>query len=227
MSRWCVPNGEADIMMISHLVVAAEFGPRVIRMITLISSCCSFAGCTATLQMEQFGTSIPTEFGPKCSHLLGIQYLTVSDTTSYLYGKGNVSALKILGVCDFSGLCTAFGELEATREQIMEAGQAFTRAMYGQRRGTAVVEARYRLYTMKLVKLLKVMPPPLTKKHIRQFSQDQLTRRLGHLNVTSHTLGGRSNMASQYRPHTIKPLQVHCVRWLLEGQMTLTLTTDI
>ena len=150
----------------------------------------------------------------------------MSDTTSYLYGNGNVSALKIIRVCDFPGFSTAFGELEATREQIMEAGQAFIRALFGQRRGTAVGEARYRLYTMTFVKLLKDMPPPLTKKHIRQFSQDQLTRRL-HLNVTSHTLGGRSKMASQYRPHTIKPLLVHCVRWLLEGQMTLNLNTGI
>ncbi len=86
----------------------------------------------------------------------------------YLYGKGNVSALKIIRVCDFPGLSTAFGELEATREQIMEAEQAFIRAMYGQRRGTAVGEARYRLYTMKFVKLLKVMPQHLTKKHIRK-----------------------------------------------------------
>ena len=107
------------------------------------------------------------EIRPKCSHLLGIQYLT-----SYLYGKGNVSALKIIRLCDFPGLSTAFGELEAKREQIMEAGQAFIRAMYGQRRGTAVGETRYRLYTMKFVKLHKVMPPHLTKKHIRKFSQD-------------------------------------------------------
>ena len=48
-----------------------------------------------------------------------------------------------------------------------------------------------------------------------------------HLNVTSNTLGGRSNMASQYRPQTTKALQVHCVRRLLEAQMTLTLDTDI
>ena len=61
-----------------------------------------------------------------------------------MYGKDNVSALKILRAGDFPGLsCTAFGELEATREQVMKAGQAFTSALYGQRRGTAVGEARY------------------------------------------------------------------------------------
>ena len=87
--------------------------------------------------------STRAEFGPKCSHLLGIQYLTVSDKTSYLYGKDNVSPLKILRAGDFPSLSTAFGELEATREQVMEAGHAFIRALYGQRRGTAVGEARY------------------------------------------------------------------------------------
>ena len=65
------------------------------------------------------------------------------DTTSYLYGKCNVSALKILRLCDFPGLSTTFGELEATPEHIMEAGQAFIRALYGQLRGTPVGEARY------------------------------------------------------------------------------------
>ena len=74
-----------------------------------------------------------------------------------MYGKDNVSALKILRVDDFPGLSPAFGELEATREQVMEAGQAFIRALYGQRRGTAVGEVRYRLYTMKFGKLLKVI----------------------------------------------------------------------
>ncbi len=81
----------------------------------------------------------------------------MSDTTSYLYGKDNVSALKILRAGDFPGLSTAFGELEATREQVMEAGQAFISALYGQRRGTIAGEARYRLYTIKFGKLLKVI----------------------------------------------------------------------
>ena len=103
------------------------------------------------------------EFGPKCSHLVGIQYLTVSDTTSYLYGKDNVSALKILRAGDFPGLSTVFGELEATREQVIEAIHHGSRAgmhisaFYGQRRGTTVGEARYRLYTIKIGKLLKVI----------------------------------------------------------------------
>ena len=52
--------------MISALLMAAEFGIRVIRMITLMSFvllvCWAYASShdiQATLQMEQFGTSIP------------------------------------------------------------------------------------------------------------------------------------------------------------------------
>ena len=67
----------------------------------------------------------------------------MSDTTSYLYGKDNVSTLNILRAGDFPGLSTVFWG--AMREQVMEVGQAFICAMYGQRRGTTVGEARYRL----------------------------------------------------------------------------------
>ena len=76
----------------------------------------------------------------------------MSDTTSYLCGKDNVSALKILRAGDFSGHCIWI----ASREQVMEVGQEFICAMYGHRRGTTVGEARYRLYTVNFGKLLEV-----------------------------------------------------------------------
>ena len=66
-----------------------------------------------------------------------------------------MSALKILR--DFPGLSTAFGEFEATREQVMEAGQAFISVLHRQSRDTTVGEVRYRLCTMKFGKLLKVI----------------------------------------------------------------------
>ena len=94
------------------------------------------------------------EFGPKCLHLLGNRYLTVSDTTSYLYGKDKVSAQ----VTKTWRLPWSFHVLwRVAREQVMKVGQAFICAMYGQRRGTTVGEARYRLYKMNFGKLLKVI----------------------------------------------------------------------
>ena len=80
------------------------------------------------------------------------------------------------------------------------------------------------------------MPPPLTKKHnffhmmrahlqtILAKSADKQTppeRDIAHIGWEIN------DDISQYRPHTIKSLQVHYVRRLLEGQITLTLNTDI
>ena len=49
------------------------------------------------------------EFGPKCLHILGMDCLTVSDTTSYPYTKDNASVLKTLRAVDFPGLSVAYG----------------------------------------------------------------------------------------------------------------------
>ena len=52
-----------------------------------------------------------------------MHYLTGSDTTSYPYGKGKVSALKTLTAGNFTGLYSVLGEFDASRAQLMEAGQ--------------------------------------------------------------------------------------------------------
>ena len=49
-----------------------------------------------------------------------MHYITGSDTTSYLYGKGKVSALKTLRAGDFPGLYSALGEFDATHAQLIE-----------------------------------------------------------------------------------------------------------
>ena len=87
--------------MISALLMAAEFGIRVIRMITLMSCAARLMGvCLQSRYPSRIadGTvwginSTCAEFGPKCLHILGIQHLTVSDTKSYLYSNYNVSVL--------------------------------------------------------------------------------------------------------------------------------------
>ena len=116
----------------------------------------------------------------------------------------------------------------------MEVGQAFICAMYGQRRGTTVGEARFPTVHSELWQASQSnMTPPLTiffhmmRAHLQTILAKSADMQTPHLNVTSNRLGGRSKMASQYRPHTTKPLQVHYVRRLLEAQMALTLDTDI
>ena len=165
--------------MISYLLMAAESGNRVIRILSddthvfvLLVYWVYRHDIQATVQMEKWdGTILDInatcdELGPKCLQFLGMHYLTGSDTTSYLYGKGKVSALKTLRAGDFPGLSTAFRELDATREQVVEAGHAFVCALYGQCRGTTMGEARYRLYTRKSGKLLKLMSLPPTEKNL-------------------------------------------------------------
>ena len=126
-------HDEADITMISHLLMAAESGAQVIRILSddtdvfvLLVYWVYQRKIQATVQMERRDgvvwdiNATCAQLGPKC-----LQILTGSDTTSYLYGKGKVSALKTLRAGDFNGLYSALGELDATHEELMEAGQGF------------------------------------------------------------------------------------------------------
>ena len=74
--------------MMSYMLMTSEFG-TLIRMITLMFSCCSLAGCPGHISdgIIRDINSTCAEFGPKCLHLLEIQCLIVSDMTSDLYGK--------------------------------------------------------------------------------------------------------------------------------------------
>ena len=61
--------------------------------------------------MEPFDINATcAQLGPKCLQILGMHYITGSDTTSYLYGKGKVSALRLktLKAGDFPGLYSVF-----------------------------------------------------------------------------------------------------------------------
>lgn len=106
------------------------------------------------------------KLGKKCLQLLGMHYLTGSDTTSYLYGKGKASALKTLCAGNFEGLYTNLGEIHATNKELKEAGEAFISAWYGQTPGTSMAEARYQLYTRKRGKPLKIMALPPTSSNL-------------------------------------------------------------
>ena len=108
--------------------------------------------------MEQFGPSTCDQLGPKCLQILGMHNLTGSDTISYLYGKGKVSALKT----------TRAGVDSPPMQPMppMEAGQAFFCALYGQQHGTTMSEARYRMHTRKSGKLIKIMPLPPTEQNL-------------------------------------------------------------
>ena len=56
------------------------------------------------------------DLGEKCLQLLGVH--TCSDTVSYPYGKGKISALNTLLSGDFPGLAHEHGEVEATHTDL-------------------------------------------------------------------------------------------------------------
>ena len=63
----------------------------------------------------QHNTRAAVQMGcSKCLRILGMHYLTGSDTTSYLYGKGKISGPKTLTSENFLGLYSALGEISAT-----------------------------------------------------------------------------------------------------------------
>lgn len=107
-------HDEADITMISYLLMAAKSGTEVVRVLSddtdvfvLLVYWVYRHQIQATVQMERWDGTVwdinktCDQLGPKCLQILGMHNLTGSDTTSYLFGKGKVSALKILMAGDF------------------------------------------------------------------------------------------------------------------------------
>ena len=95
-----------------------------------------------------------------------MHYLTGSDTTSYLYGKGKLKAISTLLRDHFSGLDKVLGEQEATQADLMATANKFMCSLYGVTPGTSMGQARYQLYTKKGGKPLKYMALPPTDSNL-------------------------------------------------------------
>ena len=87
------------------------------------------------------------KLGSKCLQLLGMFALTGCDTTSFPFSKYKVSALSALEAGYFPGLFHVLREEDAMQWDPMEVGLSFFCALYGQKTGTRMAEARYNLYT--------------------------------------------------------------------------------
>ena len=172
-------HDEADITMISYLLMAAKSGMEVVRILSddtdvfvLLVYWVYRHQIQATVQMERWDGTVwdinktCDQLGPKCLQILGMHNLTGSDITSYLFGKGKVSALNILMAGDFLELNSALGEIDASHEQLAQLGQTFFCALYGQKPGTTMSETRYQIYTRKSGKLPKLMSLPPTEQNL-------------------------------------------------------------
>jgi hypothetical protein len=152
-------HDEADVTMISYVLVAASCGTEVIRVLSddtdvfdLLVFWVFRRKLECKIQMERWdGTVLDinatcTDLAPKCLQLLGMHALTGCDTTSYPFGKGKTTALKILLAGDFRD---AFGEVDATSQDLMEAAGSYFTALYGQSPGTSLQSARFQIFVSK------------------------------------------------------------------------------
>ena len=135
---------------------------------------------TCQMQIERWDGTVPDinqtciKLGSKCLQLLGMHALTVThldetshmsaefvfltgcDTTSFPFNKGKVSALSVIEAGYFPGLLHVLGEEDAMRWDLLEVGLSFFCALYGQKQGTPMEDARYTLYTRPR---LRNLPP--------------------------------------------------------------------
>ena len=75
-----------------------------------------------------------------------------------------MSALNTLQARDFPWLYQVLGEEDATCSDLVETGQRFFAALYGQPLGTTMSEARYRIYSRKAGRHMRIMALPPQKR---------------------------------------------------------------
>ena len=148
-------HDEADVIMIAYMLQAAEFDKGVVRILSddtdvfmMLVYWVWKMQLHCSVQMECWNGVVVdinatcTELGPKCLQLMGIHVLNGYDTVSCPFNKGTISALNIFQACDFPGLYQVLGEEDTTRSNLVETGQRFFIALYGQPLGTTMSEAR-------------------------------------------------------------------------------------
>lgn len=174
-------HDEADVTMIAYLLQAAEFGKTVIRIlcddtdvfVLLVYWVWKMElHSTCIVQMERWNGVILDinetclELGPKCLQLPGMHALSGCDTVSYPFGIGKISALNAFKIGDFPGLYNVLGEMDSTHAALMETGKHFFAAIYGQPPGSSMSEARYKMYSRKKGKPMRIMALPPTESNL-------------------------------------------------------------
>ena len=104
-----VEHEEADIIIISYVLEAVKAGKECIRVVSddtdvfvLLVYWVWKLDIKITVQMQKWNGEVldinatVSSLGTKCKNILGVHALSGCDTVSYPYGKGKVSALKVL-----------------------------------------------------------------------------------------------------------------------------------
>ena len=104
-----------------------------------------------TVQMQKWNGEVidinatVSSLGTKCKNILGVHALSGCDTVSYPFGKGKVSALKVLDM-DILHNMERLGEEDATLEELLAAATQFFLILYDQKDASNLNQARYNIY---------------------------------------------------------------------------------
>ena len=130
MSVYFMRNKQYLIFYNSILLMPAESTLKSYTSfwMTQMFSCCSFIGFTEILSRPRWDgvvwniNATCDQLGHHWRQILGMFCLTGSETTSYMYGKGKLSALNTQRGGNFPELYSALVELEVPQVQLMDAG---------------------------------------------------------------------------------------------------------
>ena len=167
-----VKHEEADIIIISYVLEAVKAGKECIRVVSddtdvfvLLVYWVWKLDIDKTVQMQKWNGEVidinatVSSLGTKCKNILGVHALSGCDTVSYPYGKGKVSALKVLDM-DILLNMERLGEEDATLEELLAAATQFFLILYDQKDASNLNQARYNIYKKKKTKPnLKSLPP--------------------------------------------------------------------
>ena len=127
---WSYTSWAVSYLWLYHTSHACRGNTEVIHIFLddTFFSCCSFIGFTEIPSRPGCDgvvwniNATSAQLGHHWRQILGIYYLTGSETTSYMYGKGKLSALNSMRDGNFPGLYSALVELDATQAQLIDAG---------------------------------------------------------------------------------------------------------
>ena len=163
---------EADCNIISHVEALLNQDYRHVQVVAddtdifvLLVFFCWKWECTAQLSMRKSDGKIidinatAKQLGPKSLQLVAVHALTGCDSTSYLFGKGNASAVAIMLKHDMN--LEVFGQADANLCDVISAGHRFFSIMYtGKPSSTVMNQLRHTIFTSKRdTPKIKTLPP--------------------------------------------------------------------
>ena len=138
-------DDEADISIVSHVLTEAANGKKAIWVLSddidifyKLIYWVYKSQLECQVQMEKWNSTVLSinktckALGDRCLEILGVHFLSGSDTTSYPFGKGKQTVLNIAKRFSFPEFDSVLGDLNATDMQLQQLGRKFFCALYQQ-----------------------------------------------------------------------------------------------